>query len=842
MPADTDRVKAATSTLRKDYYTSPESLSLLLQLLTSHDSPQLRQLAATQARSLVPKHWNSIPNPQKPEIRNRLLQATLSESAALVRHSAARVISAIAKIDIEDGEWIDLPGLMQHAAVSSNVQQREVSTYILFTILESMGDGFMHRFQELFTLFSKTIKDPESSEVRINTMLALGKMAMFIDVDNDEESLDAFQRAIPDMVAVLKQSINDGDEDRTMQAFEIVQTLLGCESKLLNKHFGDLIHFMLELAAEQSGDDDTRTQALSFLMQAVTYRKLKVQGLKLGEQLTLKSLEIVTEFGDASPEDEDVTPARSALALLDLLSTSLPPSQVVVPLLHALSAYVNSPDPDRRQAGIMALGTCVEGAPDFVGTQLQEILPLVLRLLNDPELKVRDAALSAVARLSDELAEDLGKEHGRLIPALANNLERAVQGLSGPHAKENMGVIKRCCNAIDSLVEGLEPEDIQQYLPGLISHLSQLFSLPDLGIKAASIAAVGSIAVNAEDGFLPYFEQTMNSLSEYVRIKDSDDELTLRCTTCDSMGNMAVAVGPKPFLRYVKPLMDATEEGLNLGNPKLRETSYIFWGTMAKVYEKEFKPFLPGVVQGLIQSLEQEETDMEVELGEAASDLVGQEVIIAGKKVKVASAKDDDELIADDTTLVDGDDGDEDDWDEVTTVTAIALEKEIALEALATIITSTQEEYLPYLEKSIEITLSLVEHAYEGTRRAAIGALYRAYATLWEMQGEKMEKWKPGLPIQIQPSSEVMKLGAIIMTATLAMWQDEEDRYVFPSSKSNHHPKFRPFMMTYMSLIPAHSDAQCVIDEKTNLFLTRQVSYNFQHLCFRSMWLTASDC
>ena len=735
----------------------------------------------------MPKHWRSLPPDQKTQFRRQLLQGALIEETQLVRHASARVITAIAKLDIKDKQWPDLFSLLFRAANDSNARSREVSTYLFFTFLEVLGNEIMHRFGELLAVFSKTIADPESSEVRINTMLALSRMAIVLDTENDEDSLKSIQDAIPMMVAVLKQAVDSHDEDRTTQSFEVFQTLLGCDSAVLNKHFGDLLQFMMNLAAQKSLSEDARTQSISFLMQCVRYRKLKIQGLRFGEQLTLKSLEIATELGDTPADDEDITTPRSALGLLDLLASSLPPSQVVVPLLHALGPYVNSPDPDKRQGGIMALSMCVEGAPDFVATQLHEILPLILRLLEDPELKVRRAALDGTIRLAEDLAEDLGKEHKKLIPALVKGLDMAIRSLKGPDDETNMDIIRASCNAIDSLVEGLEVETIKEYLPELVPRLSRLFSHPHLRTKASAIGALGAVALSAKEAFLPYFEQTMNSLSDYVRIKDSEDELDLRCTTCDSMGDMALAVGAKPFHRYVRPLMEATEEGLHLDHPKLKETSYLFWGTMAKVYGSEFKPFLEGVLKGLFDSLQAEESEIELQLNEEAAELAGKEITIGGKKLKVAISSDEETAVDDMDDFAeftegdiedDDDDDDDEDWDDLNAVTAVAQEKEIAVEVIGDIMTHTTQDYLPYVEKTIEAVLPLVEHSYEGVRRAAISTLYRAYAAVWNLQGEQVKKWEPGLPLKVQPSNEVMKLGEIIMTATLAVWQEEEDRYV----------------------------------------------------------------
>ena len=519
-------------------------------------------------------------------------------------------------------------------------------------------------------------------------------------------------------------------------------------------------------------------------MQCVRYRKLKVQALRIGEELTLKALHIVTELGDLSSEDEDVTPARSALGLLDILASSLPPSQVVIPLLKNLGNYFNSQNPDYRQAGILALGMCVEGAPDFIATQLHEILPVVLLLLEDPELKVRAAALNGVARLADDLAEDVGKEHARLIPAMVKNFDLAASNTQTAEVERNLSIIRGSCHAIDSLIEGLEPEDAAKYAPELVPRFSKLFHHEDLRVKSAAIGAVGSIASASEESFIPFFEQTMNALSPYVRIKDSQDELDLRGVTCDSMGKIASAVGAQPFEPYVLPLMEASEEALHLDHPRLRETSYILWSTMAKVYEEQFAKYLPGAVEGLQKCLDQDEGGLDVELGEEAANLGGNEVVIQGRTFKVAPSTEDEEDDLNEAALLEAGD---DDWDDIENVTAVAMEKEIAAEVYGDIISHTRAAYIPYLETTVTKLLGLVDHSYEGIRKAALGTLWRTYASLFGMaEGDGMAKWKPGLPLAVEPPAELKKLGNLVMTATLTTWQDEMDRYVKTSSWLHH--------------------------------------------------------
>ncbi|RMY41413.1 hypothetical protein D0866_00606, partial [Hortaea werneckii] len=718
-------------------------------------------------------------------------QSTIDDTDAKPRHSKARVIAAIAKVDLEDGQWEELPGMLQQAATSQQVRHREVGIYIIFTLLEAMPDIFQENMSQMLTLFNRTVQDPESVEVRINTMLALSELAMVLDTDEDMKSLKSFQDAIPHMVKILQHCIETDDEEHAMQAFDVFNKLLSYESAFLNTHFGDLLHFFMQVSANTEVDEDVRSQALSFLMQAARYRKLKVQSLKAGEQMTTMCIQIATELEELPSEEDEVSPARSALGLLDILSESLPPSQVAVPLLKAIGPYVQNPDPSHRRAGILALGMCVEGAPDFIATQLKEILPLVLHLLEDQNSGVRSAALNGVARLADDLAEDMSKEHARLIPALIKNFDLALQAMRSaqPSSKEyelNSHILKASCMAVDSLIEGFDQEDASKYVNELVPRFAMLVEHQDHRVQMAAVSAIGSIAAGAEEAFKPYFEKSMQTLGKFISIKDDEDELELRSIAIDALGKVAGAVGAEAFQQFVQPLMHSSEEGLHLDNQRLKETSYILWSTLARVYEENFDAFLPGVVKALLDCLEQEETDSEVQLGAEASDLVGQEVTIAGKKIKVAGAggvvegaeggdEEEDELVEE---LMEGDE-DDDDWDDLGAVTGVAMEKEIAVEVLGDVLTHTKSKYLPYMQKTVEVVLPLLDHSYEGVRKSAVGTMWRAYACLWGLAEDGgMQKWQPGLPLKVKPSADLEKLGDLVMKGSLALWEEEMDRYV----------------------------------------------------------------
>ncbi|KAF8471306.1 putative importin beta-4 subunit [Kalaharituber pfeilii] len=757
---DTQIVKSATQALRQDYYTKPEALVALVHILGSHPDQNLRQLAAVEARSLVPKFWggkkgeSKIAPELKAQLREIILQSTIAEANPLARHSSARVISAIAKIDLPNREWANLPQILHQAATSNKASDREVGVYILYTLLETLEEAVSDRSQDFFALFSQTINDPESMQIRLNTLLALGKMAEYLVSDHDPQGVAAFRNTLPHMVNVLKELVNANDEEKANAAFEVFQTLLIVDPALTSNHFKDLVQFMMELASAKNVGDDFRTKAISFLLSCLRYKRMKMQAMKLGEQLTLRALEIVTEFKEEEDAD-DMTPSRSALSLLDYLSASLPPSQVVVPLLKVLPSYTSSPDPHYRKAAVLGLGMCVEGAPEFVATQINSILPVVLNLLADSELKVRQASLHTIARLADDLPEEIGKEHAKIIPAFIGLLD----------SSDGLEIWKATCNAVDAVFVGIDREEVQKYLPDLMPRLSRMFQQEDLVLKGAAVAAIGSTASSAKDLFMPYFEDTMNALLPFAQGKDSEQELDLRGIIMDAMTGISESVGKEAFTPFVTTLMEAAYYALKLGHPRLKETSFMFFSAMARVYEEEFGHFLEKVLHALFESLDQEETDLLEDDAEVKKISVGAPAAVEGGEIDI-SGTDDEEL------------EDEDVWDELTAVNAVALEKEVAAEVMGEVLSHCKRGYLPYLERTVDVLIQKLQHPYEGVRKAAVSTLWRAYATFWQLSEEdgNMGKWVPGLPLVVQPTQDLAKFGVLVMTATMTLLKDEHDR------------------------------------------------------------------
>ncbi|UKZ83068.1 hypothetical protein TrVFT333_010869 [Trichoderma virens FT-333] len=749
---NTEQVKAVTADLQKNYYSKPESLLLLIEIALTHGDNAIRQLASVQALRLVSKFWSSTSQDQKPLVRAHLLEGTLKETSAANRHSLARLVAGIVGEDMEAGDGEDFLKQLLPLNTSDNVVHREVGSFVLYAMLEDEPTHFGDHTDQLLQLFQSRIND-DSKEVRMNIVRAIGAILMLIDPEEDPNALKVMQGFVPSLVNILKATVEAGDEESYGTVFDVFHSFIAYDSALLSIHLRDLLMFMIELAGNTQAEDDPRSQALGFLIQVVSYRRMKIQAMKdVGAELMVKAMHIVIDLD--SEDEEDMSPAR-----------------VIVPLLEQFPLFATNQDPRFRMAAMLALGNAAEGAPDFISTQLQPLLPTIINLLLDPELKVRHAALVGLIHLAEEMADEMVSHHQQIIEAVLKNLESASQG---PSDKTNISIIRCACGALDTFGDGIDTKIMAQYGPTLIGPMVKLLDHEDFGVKAAAASALGAIAASMEKDFQPYFENVMKSLGNFVMIKDSEDAMNLRSSTCDSLGRIALAVGPEAFQPYVMDLMKASEEALSLDNPRLKETSFILWSNLSKVYHEQFEHFLDGVFKGIFASLELEDEELDIP-GLDASQLEDGHLIVGGKRIKVKAHSEEELAIAS---------GGEDEWDDIEDLadlaggtTAVAMEQEIALDVLGDVISNScnMNNLETYVEKTIEKVVPFTDHDYEGCRKTAISTLWRTYARVFQV-------WEEG---SAYPPASIVKIGQTLHESSMTIWANDSDRSVVTDINRN---------------------------------------------------------
>ena len=297
---------------------------------------------------------------------------------------------------------------------------------------------------------------------------------------------------------------------------------------------------------------------------------------------------------EEEPEElEDDAPCRSALRIIDTLSTSLPPAQVFPALRELINQYMSQADPSARRGALLALGVAVEGVSEYMQPHVEAaVWPIVEAGLADADASVHRAACTAVGCICEWLGESAASRHSILVPALM----RLVADSSTQ---------RTACTALDALLEVLG-DTIGQYLQLLMETLSGLLDTAPTQVKAVVTGAICSAAYASKSAFLPYFNQTMQRMGPFLQLKGEGEESELR-GIMDAIGTFAEAVGAEAFRPYFSEMMTQAFSGAQSDNARLRECIFLFFGVMSRVFGEEFAPFLPQVVPSLLSSLSQSE-------------------------------------------------------------------------------------------------------------------------------------------------------------------------------------------------------------------------------------------
>uniref|UniRef100_A0A8H7XV39 Importin N-terminal domain-containing protein n=1 Tax=Psilocybe cubensis TaxID=181762 RepID=A0A8H7XV39_PSICU len=756
---DTSLLKAATAQLNQDFYKSPQCIQALGQILASSPEVSVRQLAAVELRKRVSQNnnhlWLQLSPAERDSIKASLPQLILSEQNNLVRHSAARVVAAIATVEVAQGTWNELLPWLHSTCVSQNVAHREVGSFILFTVLESIVEGFQSHLPELFELFASLLADPESIEVRITTVRSLGVIAQYIDAE-DKTELKAFQSLLPSMIQVIGQSVETSNESGARQLFDVLETLLILEVPVLGKHIPELVGFLLQCGGNRNFDAELRVLALNALNWTVQYKKSKIQTHNLAASILAGLMPITAE---EEPEDiDDDAPSRSALRIIDGLATNLPPTQVFPALWTEIAKYFTSQDPSHRRGAMLALGVSVEGCSEYITPLMKDVWPIIEAGLVDGDAGVRKATCVAVSCLCEWLEDECASKHAALVPSIMNLInDPATQ--------------KTACTALDALLEILQ-DNIEQYLELIMERLIGLLETAPLSVKAVVTGAIGSAAHASKGRFLMYFEPTMKYLAHFLTLTNEGEEIELRGITMDAIGTFSEAVGKEVFRPYFPQMMAHAFEGCKMGSARLRECSFLFFGVMARVFGEEFAPYLSQVVPPLLESCkqaEQGEDNLEISVADAAS-------AFASGSSPANAISVSEELDANGNPSVEIEDLDLDKMMDVNS--AIAVEKEIAADTIGTLFAATQLHFLPYVESCTLELIALLPHYYEGIRKSATDSLLEIVRTFYDLS--EHDEWIPGANTG-HLNNQVSELIKHALVPLLEMYETEDNKSVAAS-------------------------------------------------------------
>lgn len=111
---------------------------------------------------------------------------------------------------------------------------------------------------------------------------------------------------IPQMLAVIGQTMEANDEASAKIGFDTLETLLIIEVPLINAHFDQAVQFNCTIGSNKALDESFRNMALNCLLWSIKFKKTKIASLNLIKPIVDALIIIGTEDEPEDPEDDSV--------------------------------------------------------------------------------------------------------------------------------------------------------------------------------------------------------------------------------------------------------------------------------------------------------------------------------------------------------------------------------------------------------------------------------------------------------------------------------------------------------------------------------------------------------
>jgi len=182
---------------------------------------------------------------------------------------------------------------------------------------------------------------------------------------------------------------------------------------------------------------------------------------------------------------------------------------------------------------------------------------------------------------------------------------------------------------------------------------------------------------------------------------------------------------------------------------------------MARVFPELMEPYLATIVPELIKSCKEKEFDL--------NDAEALSAITSGNGTAEAPLV----IKSDEDVDLDGEDLNNVDVDEILNVSsAQAVEKEIAADAMGQIFTHVKVPFLPYVEGCLQVLVSLLDHFYEGIRKAAAQSLVEYVRTFYFLANYEWTPGQPSPPLH----DNVLKIRDVVMESLCDSADTDDDK------------------------------------------------------------------
>ncbi|EAU34291.1 conserved hypothetical protein [Aspergillus terreus NIH2624] len=571
-----------------------------------------------------------------PEIKTQVKELglkTLNSKDGRAGQSAAQFIVSIAAIELPRNEWPELMNILVQNVASGSDQLKQASLITIGFICESQDAELR-----------------ESLAAHSNAILT----AVVQGARREEPNMDirfAAIKALSDSVDFVRSNMeNEGERNYIMQVvceatqaddLRIQAGAFGCLNRIMGAYYEKMRFYMekalfgLSIMGMKSEEEDVAKLAIEFWC-TVCEEEIAIEDDNVAAQAD-GIADIRPFFGFARVacrevvpvllqsmcrQDEDATEeeynvSRAAYQALQLYAQCVQ-GDVIAPVLAFVEENIRSEDWRHRDAAVAAFGAIMDG-PDLkiLEPLIKQALGVLIGMMEDSSIQVRDSAAYALGRVCDFCSETLDPDvHLQpLISCLFNGLASTPK------------IASSCCWALMNVADrfagdiGAQTNPLSKHFEDSVKSLLALTERQDADnqLRTAGYEVLNSFVTNAANDSLPMvatlsdviIKRLEHTIPMQQQVVSVEDRITLE-EMQTSLTSVLLAIVQR-LETDVRPqadrIMYVMLEVLNTVPPKSSVPDVVFAtiGAIANALEEEFDKYMASFTPFLYNALGNQE-------------------------------------------------------------------------------------------------------------------------------------------------------------------------------------------------------------------------------------------
>ncbi|KAN0079953.1 Armadillo-type fold [Tylopilus felleus] len=571
-------------------------------------------------------------------VKNKIKQETLVTLASPTTKAgsfAAQVVAAIAAVELPHDQWPDLVELLLgFVNNSTNSNLRIATLQTIGYICESIKPEILSlRSNEILTaVIHGARKDEPSSDVQLAAVHALYNSLEFVRENFEREGERNY------IMQVVCEATQNPAVAVQVGAFE-------CLVKIMALYYDKMAFYMeqalfgLTVMGMKHNDERVALQAVEFwttvceeeielaheAREAADYGEPPEVESKFFAKVALPEvipvlLSLLTRQEEDADEDE-WNISMSAGTCLGFIAQAVADS-IVPAVIPFIEAHIKSQDWHQREAAVMTFGSILDGPdPTVLMPLVNQALPLLIGMMNDSNIHVKDTTAWTLGRICDLLIITI-KPDVHLHPLIS----ALVTGL-----QDNPRIVTNCCWALMNLAdqlgyleeenEGSQTAHLSPYYEGIVNALLRITETTtnEANFRTSAYEAITSYVIHASADVIPVVQNTLITIlvrmeqllgmqNQIVGVDDRNNWNELQSNLCSVVISVVrrLSDGIQPMADRIMTIVLELIRAAGKTSTIL-EDAFLVVGSLASALEGGFSPYIQAFLPYLYTALKSHE-------------------------------------------------------------------------------------------------------------------------------------------------------------------------------------------------------------------------------------------